>query len=163
MAATQTALTASQIATLVAGSSVLAAVVTQGVSWLRDHLKSKNNSDFAKVYLIAALEGYAAEASNLISDSKNYEASSGQVGSPVGNIPRLDSFPDVIDWQAFGPETTKQMLNFQVDLESVRASIAFEWDVVGDEDIIVPTVREKSALVGLKALQLAAGLKGQSQ
>lgn len=161
MAATQTALTSIEIVTLVAGSSVLAAVVTQGVSWLRDHMKSKSNREFATVYLVAALEGYAAEASNAISDSENYETSDGQIGRPVSNIPALDTFPDAIDWRALGPETTKQMLSFQVNLESVRASIAFDWDVVGDDDLIVPRVREKTALVGLKALQLAAALQGQ--
>lgn len=46
MAATQTALTSIEIVTLVAGSSVLAAVVTQGVSLLRDHMKSKSNREF---------------------------------------------------------------------------------------------------------------------
>ena len=163
MAATQTALTSIEIVTLVAGSSVLAAVVTQGVSWLRDHMKSRSNREFAKVYLVAALEGYAAEASNAISDSENYETSDGQIGRPVGNIPMLDGFPDTIDWHSLGPDTTKQMLSFQVDIESVRASIAFEWDVVGDEDLIVPKVREKTALVGLKALQLAAALQAQHE
>ncbi|MGB3469760.1 MAG: hypothetical protein WBA51_02935 [Erythrobacter sp.] len=160
MAGPQTALTSLQIASLVAGSSVLAAVVTQGVSWFRDHLKSKGNSDFAKVYLIAALEGYAAEASNSISDSENYEASDGATGRPVSNIPTLDAFTDKIEWRALGADTTKQMLRFQVDIEEVRASISFEWDVIGDEDFILPTVREKTALVGLRALQLAATLQG---
>lgn len=163
MAATQTALTSIELVTLVAGSSVLAAVVTQGVSWLRDHMKSKSNREFAKVYLVAALEGYAAEASNAISDSENYETSNGQIGRSVSNIPVLDTFPDTIDWRALGPEITKQMLSFQVDLESARASIAFDWDVVGDEDLIVPTVREKTALVGLKALQLAAALQAEHE
>ena len=163
MAATQTAFTSVEIITLVAGSSVLAAVVTQGVSWLRNHIQSKSNRAFAKVYLVAALEGYAAEASNAISDSENYETSDGQIGRPVGNIPMLDTFPDTIDWRSLGPKTTKQMLSFQVDLENIRASFAFDWDVVGDEDHIVPRVREKTALVGLKALQLARSLQAQDE
>jgi hypothetical protein len=149
------------IIALVASSSVIAAMVTQFVGWARDAFKAKKNHDFAKVYLIAALQRYANEASNAISDSENYDSSDGEVGRPVGNVPELDAYPDTVDWHSLGAKTTQEMLAFQVDIEAIRAAIAFEWEVVGDEDFVIPNVRKKTALAGLRALQLVAKLESE--
>lgn len=161
MPAGENAFTTWGIITLVGGSSVFAAIVTQGVGWLRDWWKAKVNREFATVYLVAALERYANEASNAISDSENYDSSDGEIGRAVVNVPELTAYPDSIEWTALGPKTTKRMLAFQVEIEAIRSSIAFHWEVTGDEDFVIPDVREKTALVGLKALQLAAVLEAE--
>lgn len=148
---------------LVMGSSVLAAVVTQGTGWLREHLGLRTERNFAKLYVTAALESYAAAAVAAISDSEAYEYSDGNAGTHVHNVPEFPSFPDTINWKSLGTELTKLVLAFPNEIEAVRALISFEWDVVGDHELVLPTIREKTARAGSRALQLAARVQDEYQ
>jgi hypothetical protein len=156
-----TEFTTAGIITLVAGSSVLAAFVTQGVSWLRDYLNRSQEEAFARLYIVAALEAYASVAARAISDSEIYEVSNGEAGTHWHNIPDFPPYPDMIDWKALGTKLTKLALAFPVDIEAAQALIAFEWDVVNDHELVLPTVREKTARAGARALQLAAKLQDE--
>ncbi|MGF7156175.1 hypothetical protein [Novosphingobium gossypii] len=150
-----------QIVTLVAGSSVFAAVVTQGVSVIRDGLKRGEDRTFARLYASTALEAYANALSMAVSDSSNYDVSEGEVGEAIINIPEFPPFSTDIDWRALGAATTKQLLAFPVEVDRLRAELSFEWDVIGDPDVTAPKVREYAAWVGLRALHLAAGLNAE--
>lgn len=146
------------IVTLVAGSSVLAAVVTQGLGELRERLRFSRDGAFAALYLAVALESYADACSNLITDSENYSASDGHAGTARGNLDDLPPYSEEVDWKAFGISSTTEALSFRVEVESTQSMIRGHWEF-GEEEDVVPVVREEAASLGLKALNLAAGFR----
>lgn len=147
------------IVALVAGSSVLAAALTQGVAALRDRLKTRKDAAFSALYLALALESYASSCASALGESDTYEASGGAAGAPHGNLPDLPDFPGTIDWKPLGIGHTTKALSFRVEVESAKAMIRDLWDVTGDEDYSITTMREEAARLGLKALTLAASFR----
>jgi hypothetical protein len=146
------------IVALVAGSSVLAAVVTQGLSALRDRRKTNKDAAFSALYMAIAFESYANECASLIGDSENYDSSHGAAGKAHGNLPLLPPYPEEVEWKPFGLKRTTRALSFRTEVDSLRAMISDHWDFL-DEDDIVPVVREEAAELGAKALGLAAELR----
>lgn len=151
-------LNTSEIVALVAGSSVLAAIVTQILNELRDGWKKKQDGGFSALYLALALESYAAECASLIGDSENFEVSDGHAGSAYGNIASLPDFPDSIEWKPLGLRATTQAMSLRVDIETTSAMITGSWDF-GDEEDIVPIVRLEAARLGSQALALSKSLR----
>ncbi len=145
----------SGLITLVAGSSVLAALVSQGVAAFRDSRKANKDGSFAALYLAVALESYGSDCSSVISDSENYDSSGGHAGTAHGNVPDLPDYPPSIEWKPFGINQTTQAMSFRVEVESAKAMLRDYWDMVGDEDEVVPLMRQETARLGRKALGLA--------
>lgn len=146
------------IVALVAGSSVLAALVTQGLSAWRDRRRVNKDAAFSGLYMALAFESYANECASLIGDSENYDSSHGAAGKAHGNLPLLPPYPEEVEWKAFGLKRTTRALSFRTEVDSLRAMISGHWEF-GDEDDIVPMVREEAAKLGAKALDLAADLR----
>lgn len=142
------------IITLVAGSSVLASLVTQGVAAFLEGRKTDKDASFSALYLAIALESYASECSAALGDSENYMASGGHAGAQRG-LPDIPDYPESIEWKPLGIEHTNEAMSFRVEVETARTMIADYWDVVGDEDDLVPMIREETARLGKKALELA--------
>lgn len=143
---------------LVAGSSVLAALVTQGLSAWRDRRGTNKDAAFSALYMAIAFEAYANECASLIGDSENHESSDGAAGTAHGNLPLLPPYPEEVEWKAFGLKRTTRALSFRTEVDSLRAMISDHWDFL-DADDIVPLVREEAAKLGAKALDLAADLR----
>jgi len=146
------------IVALVAGSSVLAAVVTQGLSAWRDSRRTNKDAAFSALYMAIAFEAYANECASLIGDSENHDSSRGAAGKAHGNLPQLPPYPEEVEWKAFGLKRTTRALSFRTEVDSLRAMISGHWEF-GDEDDIVPMVREEAAELGVKALEIAADLR----
>lgn len=141
--------------TLVAGSSVLAALVSQGVAAFRESRKTNKDGSFAALYLAVALESYASNCASVLSDSENYQSSGGHAGSAHSTVPDLPDYPTSIEWKPFGIKQTTQAMSFRVEVESAKAMLSEYWDFVGDEDDVVPVMRQETARLGKKALGLA--------
>lgn len=146
------------VVALVAGSTVLAALVNQGLTAVRDALKRKRQSSFSALYLAIALESYASECSTTISESETFEASDGYAGKPHGNVPDLPEFSSSIDWQPLGIAATTKAMSFSVEVRNTQAMIRDAWEF-GDEDEVVLEVREEAARLGIKALAIASELR----
>lgn len=142
----------------VASSTVFAAVITQLVTIVRDHRKTKREAAFTALFVAIALEDYASTCSNLISDSENFDSTDGQVGKAHGKVAELPDYPASVEWKPFGIDDTTKVLSFRVDVDNTRAMLSDMWDFQ-DEDSIVPLVREQSARLGRDALALAADLR----
>lgn len=153
-------ITTGSIIALVAGSSVLAAFVNQGLTVIRDWWMARRDAAFSGLYLAIALESYAGDCAAKISDSENYESSGGHAGSPQGNIGDLPDYPATMEWKPFGIKGTTQALSFRVEVETTKTMIRDSWEF-GDEDDIVPLVREEAARLGVKALTLAIDIRKQ--
>ncbi|MEJ7928291.1 hypothetical protein WG908_16205 [Sphingobium sp. AN641] len=147
-----------ELLTIVGGSSVIAAAVTQGIGIIRDWRKAKHEGKFSALYVAIALESYADKCATLIGDSQNHQNSDGHAGVPHGNIADLPDYPAAVEWKPFGIRDTTRAMSFRVEVDTRKASFSGEWEF-GDEEDIVPLVREESARLGLKALELAIGFR----
>lgn len=151
-----------QTSSLVAGSSVLAALVTQGIGWIRDRQKVQTDAALSALYLAIALESYANTCSKLISESELFDSSDEMFGSAHGNIEPLPNFSEDIDWKSLGITVAEQVMSFRVEVDTTRSMITGLWEFEGEEEI-VPFVREKAAALGMKAIILAAEIRKAHQ
>lgn len=150
---TEVAWSAAQIVTLAAGSSVLAAILTQGVAWIREWLGENREGKFAALYIAIALETYAEECSTVIYDTRNYVSSDGNVGERHGNLASIPEYP-AVNWQAFGIKPAEEAMNFRTEVGTAREAIKFLWNV-DFEDAVVEQVLADSAELGLRAFRMA--------
>lgn len=143
---------------LVAGSSVIAAALTQGTSVVRDWLKRRRDAAYSALYAALTLEEYARQCSSYVSDSETYEASSHAAGAPRARLPDKPVFADSIDWNALGVETTTDCLSLLVEIDMADQKIAAEFEYV-DDDAGVAEMRRSTVDIGLRAYALAASLR----
>jgi len=151
---TTTGWTTFQIITLVGGSSVLAAVVTQVVSWVREWLGETKEGKFTALYIAIALEEYARTTATLLGESETHEDSNGHAGTAHSNLAELPEYPQV-NWQAFGIKRAEAAMGFRTEVDGQRSFISGYWEFA-DEDEVVPEVQERAARLGLAAFALAA-------
>lgn len=150
-------LTTIQAVTLVATSSVLAAALTQGLVWLKDHRGETKEGKFSALYIALAFEDYARACASVIGDNRTFASSRGAAGDQHGNLAELPEFPSV-NWKALGITDTEKAMAFRTRLDGKRAGFSFLWTVT-DEDSIIPDVCETSAILGLEALELGTALR----
>ena len=138
-------------------SSVVAALVTTGVTWLRDQLRTKKDDKFSALYLALTLEAYGAECATFLSDAETWISSHEAAGEAHGNLPELPPWPSDIDWKALGIDDTTRALTLAAAIASTRSYVSglYEYD---DEDAFL-SFREKTAAMGKRALQLAQELR----
>lgn len=156
-----TTFTTASVIGIAAGSSVLAAFVTQGLTMLRDRFTTRRDGTFSALYLAAQLESYASLSATYIGDNETHDGSDGHAGTAHGNVPDLSPYNQEIDWKALKIAVTDAALSFRVEVESTQAMITDAWDIVGDEDFVLPTVYEETARLGQKALQMATALRAK--
>jgi hypothetical protein len=113
---------------------------------------------FSALDLAIALESYAGECASAIGDSETYVASGESAGRAVGNVPELPDYVAVTDWKSLGIKPTTSARTFRVEVEATRGMISGHWEF-GDEEDVVPMVREEAARLGVKALELAVALR----
>ena len=145
---------------LVAGSSVLAAALTQGSSVFRDWLKRRRDASFSALYVALNLEAFARACSSALSDSHVYEASEGSAGSPQSRVPMKAAFPEEVSWDVLGVELTTACLSLGVDVETENERIGGEFEFVDDEAGVL-AMRQASADLGCRASELAADVRRQ--
>jgi hypothetical protein len=139
---------------LVIGSSVIAAIFTQGIGWARDWFKENKTSSYSALYLAMAFEAYGRACSRQISDSETYEASDGQAGESHGFLPEIPDLPKEIDWESLGIATTEEALALPVLVATTNSAIGSTWDI-GEPEAALEQMREAAAEIGLKAFALA--------
>ena len=142
---------------LIAGSSVVSAVVTVGVGWLRDKVKSSGAGDFAALYLAVALEEYAAQCSSMISESENFDGSDGNFGVAWSNLPKLDEYPAKANLEALGIKYAQPAMNFQIKVDSYRAHLTGLWEF--DDEETIRLARRFAAELGVEALELSGNFR----
>ncbi len=134
---------------------MLAAVVTQSVTWFRDKWNERREADFSALYLALALENYAASCAEQIGESEIYEESQGAGGSAQNNVNPLPNYPENINWKAWGIKGTTDALSFRLAVDEARSRVSSEWQN-GDDDLAINLIREEVAELGTQAIELAA-------
>lgn len=157
MADPTTAWTVGGIIGLVAGSSVIASVVTLSATWGRDLLGWNAKRKFAALYLAIALEEYARTTATLLGESETHEDSNGAAGTAHSNLAALPDYPDV-DWEAFGIKRAEAAMGLRTEVDSQRGWISGYWGFAEAEEV-VPEMQERAATLGLKAFVMAEGFR----
>lgn len=142
---------------LVATSTVLAAILTAVVTWVREGLATNKAGNFAALYLSMALETYAADCSSMLWDVHNHDDSHGEHGAPHRNIPKMAPYPEEINWEALGLQYAQPAMQFQIDVENDRANLSGLWDF--DDEQAIHDARVCAADRGLEALELAGNFR----
>jgi len=146
------------VMTLVATSSVLAALLTQGLAGWRDWMSEKRNDRFSALYLALALEAYAEACSALIDHAGNFDRSDGHMGRPARNVDELPEYPE-IEWKALGIKDAVAVMSFRTELDSRRSQIIAVREFLDDDDDITAEACRAAAEFGLKAGALAKRLR----
>jgi hypothetical protein len=128
-------LSTTELLTVIAGSSVVAALVTQGTNILRDWRKAGKDGKFSALYLAIALEDYADKCSALISDSQNYESSGGHAGTPRGNLDDMPDYPAMTEWKLLGITDATDAMSFRVEVASTQSMLSGSWEYGDEEDV----------------------------
>ncbi|HEX3365208.1 hypothetical protein [Phenylobacterium sp.] len=157
MADPTTAWTAGGIIGLVAGSSVIASVVTLSATWVRDLLGWNARRKFAALYLAIALEQYARTTATLLGESETHDDSNGAAGTAHSNFAALPEYPGV-DWEAFGIKRAEAAMGLRTEVDSQRSWISGYWEFAEEEEV-VPEMQERAAKLGLKAFEMAEGFR----
>lgn len=157
--AATTGWTTVQIITLVGGSSVLAAFVTQGVAAMREWLGETKAGKFAALYISIALEEYARTTATMLGESVTHESTDGHAGTAHRNIAELPEYPEV-NWQAFGIKSAEAAMGFRTDVDSQRSWISGYWGI-GEDDEVICEMQERAARLGLAAFALAERFRNE--
>lgn len=114
-------------------ATVISAVVSQGITWLRDWRKDsqqlKQAANYSAVRIIHQLESFALACANDIDSTMNAKFSNGNVGKYILDIPSIGSFPDDIEWKSFDAKLVIQIFDLRNDIKIRQKTINDVWDV----------------------------------
>jgi hypothetical protein len=146
------------IISLVAGSSLLAAIITVGVGVLRDWLKERKDGKFAALYVAHALDNYTKASSSMVYDSKNFESANGQMGERHFNVLDLPVYPDV-NWNTLGITYTQEAMLFRAKVQEAQEELRFQLEVAGDYHDVIGMAQHMASLLGIEAAELARKIR----
>jgi hypothetical protein len=152
-------LTTLGIVSLVATSSVFAALLTQFFGWVRDWLRDRREGKFAALYLAHALNAYTKACAHTVDDVGNHAASDGAVGRRHSNIPILPEYPEV-NWGALGIVLTEAVMEFRVAIDEEREGLEFQLEVDDGEDVEAAAIAEAIER-GIAAADMARRLRAR--
>lgn len=150
-----------QIITLVAGSSVLAAILTQLLAALQEHLRRRRAASFLAIRMATILEKFAEACMSIIGDFDTFEQSFGAAGARTTKLPNLEAFPDDADgWRALPTSLTANALSFPNHVAAGQERISFTWSVA-DEHSAWDDCKDECTKLGLAAWEMAHALRLQ--
>jgi hypothetical protein len=145
------------LGSLILTSSVVAAALTHGLGIWKETWDRHRQGKFSTLYVCLELERYAADSASLVGDQKTYESSRGAAGEEASGVVPLTEFRGDIDWGALGIKATTDVLQFRVEVDSVRAMLSDLWQHIGEE--IHREAAEYAVDLGLTAIDLAESLR----
>ena len=119
--------------TIVLGSSVLGALLTNAVSWLTRKRDRSRRNGYLALTLAHSFEMYASACLDSISDHDAYYDSEGSAGKPVGKPPSAFSLPDE-SFRDFDLKLLDSVLAFPQIVIFATDEVLFTADVCGPEE-----------------------------
>lgn len=148
-----------QILSLVAGSSVIAALLTQFLSAAQERFRRGRAASFLAIKIATLLETFSEKCMSVIGDFDTYRQSSGSAGGQTTKLPNVDPFPEDADgWRALPQRLTAKVLSFPNHIRAAQESISFSWSVAGDE-AAWSECHEECAKLGTSAWEIASELR----
>ncbi|WP_276200377.1 hypothetical protein [Chelatococcus sp. XZ-Ab1] len=145
---------------LLLSTSVVTAVINQGLGWLRDARRDRaSNLGAARhqaAHLATALEAYAFDCEYSIAELEMWESSRGAAGSLIDDLPELPVLPHA-DWKALDAGIVSEYLTLFSELRSINRGVSFAQNVMVEGDIYGRDGIMANALgsMGYKALRIA--------
>ena len=141
-------------------SSFVATTVGAAINIWMEHRKSKHATSYDALAIAVALEGYAITCADKISDHDTATTSDGFAGSLLGSVPDRPQLSVVAGFLRLRKEQlANRIMVFPQEVRQADQSVAFWWDVVGDEDAMRQEAKIQVARIGLQSLDLAFDIR----
>lgn len=151
------------IAKLALGTGFVAALITQGVGWLREWRRDTKAAIQEATYLAlrvaTTLERFAIDCASVISDNIAFKQSDGDKGNFRTKLPVLQSYPGDLDWKSIDPSLAAGALALPNELVLSRESISAAFDI--DVGLGASECNKHAGLRGYRAERLAADLRAK--
>ena len=164
MAATETALSASNILTLAFTTGIVTAALNNLMGWWRDskkeHTTTTRDARYSAIKIAVILEQFAIECANIISDNQLHNSSEGYAGIAHGTLPTFADYPADMDWKAIDPALAARALSLPNELSLSEGIIKFWWEIEpGDKGILLTACDRQAGKCGFRAWQVAADMR----
>lgn len=147
-----------QIIALVAGSTVLATLLSQGITILREWRGMRRDARLSALHLALVIDQYAEACSGAVADIENYRSSRGNAGEEHVQLPPLPPYPEDMNWRALDMRSATDVLSFRVSVERANGQVADAAAFGMPHDCQNEVVRLGIEL-GLKAVQVAKEIR----
>ncbi|MGW9333499.1 hypothetical protein [Bosea sp. NPDC055594] len=149
---------------LAATAGVTAAVVTQGMTWLREWRasgsKKKASAAYLAVRVAVALEAFSETCSEIVGDIVNYESSGGNVGSPRTDLPAAPTYPtDEESWRSMDLVLVEKVLSFPNRVGASQKAVGYAGEYGDGGDEMTRMCLEQACERGIEAWDLAVALR----
>ena len=145
------------LVSIVAGSSVISAVVTIGVDTYRRQRTSKRHNSLLAMQLAFLFEDYAINCASALSDHDMADQSQGAAGKNLQSIPTLLLLPEE-DYKEFDQEMLAQVLDFPQRIRMADEEAGFYFEVEGEESALACNYRSTVTLAA-RALDIGAAMR----
>lgn len=145
--------------TLALTSSVFAALLTHGLGLFKDWRSRRRDADFAALYVVLVLEGYASRCASVAGDISTYWSSKGAAGTQHINVPEPPDYGPDIEWKALGIKLTSKVMSFRVHVAHTREMLTDLEEHIGEN--IIEEAHEHAVRLGIEAIEIAEMIRKQ--
>lgn len=151
------ALTVGSVVSLALGSSVMGALLTQGMTWFREGRSVKRETAYLALRVATVLERFAEEAAGFVGQINDYRG--GSMEGVSTQLPSLRPLPDEEErWRDLDVLLTARVLGFEEGVRSRQGGIDNTWEHASPEDGI-SAAKAQATLLATAALRLAGDLR----
>lgn len=147
------------VLTIILGSSVLGALLTNLSSWIVSSRERKRHNQFLALTLAHALEKYSYDCMNAIEDHDLYQQSGGNEGNTLGYPPEVMKLPDE-QFRDFDLALLDAVLDFPQRIAFAREEVRFLADVA-DDDSVSEKAYQNTIRLASEAVALATRLRAR--
>ena len=123
----------STVLTIILGSSLLSAVLTNVVSVLKSKNETKSRVNHVALNIAHMLEKYTYDCMSALDDHCNAKSSNGNIGDLLSKIPIFPELPDY-DYKNFDLHLLDRIFDFQQQVIFASQSLSFSFDVLDGEE-----------------------------
>jgi len=138
----------------VLGSGVAAALVNFSLAWFRARHERKVSVRYLALKISCALEEYAYECADAVTDHDTAMSSGGAIGSTVGKVLDLAELPQHSHIEHLDVKLLHEALEFPIRIKIANGEANFTFDVSDFEDASNLAAR-RTGEIGADALRLA--------
>ena len=141
-------------------SALVATVAGAAITAWLERGRTKHTTRFDALSAAVALEGYAIQCADRLSDHELAVSSGGHAGAPIGNVPELPELSVVAGFlRPKKASIANRIMVFPQEIRQADQYVAFMWDVTADIEEVRDAAVSKAASMGLQALLLAEDIR----
>lgn len=144
----------------VAGSSVIATIVTIVVGRMESRGLKLDEAPLSALFVCNQLEVYGASCAEVVLGDLSYTTSHGKVGAPAARLAPTPEYSPDVAWKALGANVTNELFNFRAQVIASQRSVSA---LAGSEDadaVSRECIRQSIGL-GLRAYAISKMLRNR--